>query len=351
MSSHPLLIDTHIHLWRTQDIPTLAWETPENPLFGTYDLPRYLESISSAPTSYSGFVFVETDRKYADPKDESEDLKCWEHVLEEYRFVLSISKHPEGKHLVRGIVPWAPVHLGRAAMERYQKLLDAVDAEIYGEEKHGLLVGYRYLIQDKPQGTVILPKFVEGLEYIRDTGRTFDLGVDCNRHTLWQLEEAVPVLKRVEGLRIVLNHLSKPPLGREPEGGIARWRELMSELGEMRAAVKLSGGFSEIPPTLVKDGEKFPEEKMISMVLDYARPLFQIFGASRVIFGSDWPVCGIGYEKVMGEQGGAWLEWFNTSNAVVDRLREEGGIEGGPEDWEGVWGKNALSVYSLVPQV
>ncbi|KAF3182756.1 hypothetical protein TWF132_003381 [Orbilia oligospora] len=350
MESHPMIIDSHIHLWRTKDIPTLAWETPENPLFGTYDLDRYLKSILSAPSSYSGFVFVETDRKYTDPKDPSEDLQCWEHVLEEYRFVLSLSKEEEWNDLVRGIVPWAPVHLGREAMERYQKLLDAVDEEIYGEEKHGLLVGFRYLIQDKPQGTASLPRFLEGLEYIRDTGRTFDVGVDCNRHTLWQLEEVVPVLKRVKGLKIVLNHLSKPPLGREPEGGMARWRELMTELAETQAVVKLSGGFSEIPPTLSKEGDAFPEQKMINMVLDYARPLFQIFGASRVIFGSDWPVCGVGYEKVIGEQAGAWPEWFKISTAVIKQLKEEGGVTGEPEDWNGIWGENALGVYNLKPQ-
>ncbi|KAK6353994.1 hypothetical protein TWF730_008414 [Orbilia blumenaviensis] len=349
MASHPTVIDSHIHLWRTQDISTLAWETPENPLFGTYDLSRYLKCISPAPSGYSGFVFVETDRKYTDPKDPSEDLKCWEHVLEEYRFVLGLSRTPDGRDLVKGIVPWAPVHLGRGVMQRYQQLLNGVDQEIYGEEKHGLLVGYRYLIQDKPQGTISHPKFLEGLEYIRDMGRTFDLGVDCNRHTLWQIEEAVPVLKQVEGLKIVLNHLSKPPLGREPDGGIVRWRELMTELGETRAVVKLSGGFSEIPPTLANEGAEFPKQTMINMALEYARPLFQIFGAGRVIFGSDWPVCGVGYEKVTGEQEGAWRQWFEISDAVVKILKDEGGIKGIAEDWDGVWGNNALAAYNIQP--
>ncbi|KAK6335061.1 hypothetical protein TWF718_010503 [Orbilia javanica] len=350
---HPMIIDSHIHLWREEDIPTFGWLTPQNPVYGSaYDVPKYLKCISGVPSSYSGFVFVEVDRKYENPKDPSEDLECWKWVLEEYRYVLGLSKNPEYGHLVRGIVQWAPVHLGRDAMERYQKCLEAVDKEIYGDEDHGLLVGYRFLIQDKPQGTITPPHFREGLEFIRDTGKTFDVGVDCNRHTLWQIEEAVPVLKSVEGLKIVINHLSKPPLGREPEGGIERWKELMAELAETQAAVKLSGGFSEVPPTLAGHGDIFPEPKMIDMVLDYARPLFQIFGADRVIFGSDWPMCGIGYERVMGRgaQSGSWPEWYRICTAVIKQLQEEEGISGGPEDWDGVWGRNALHVYNIRTQ-
>ncbi|KAF3931582.1 hypothetical protein ABW19_dt0209427 [Dactylella cylindrospora] len=341
-----MVIDTHIHLFRSQDIPNLAWQTPTGPLYSVHDLEDYASAISPPPADFSGFIFVETDRKYTDPKDASQDLKCWENVLEEYRYVLSLSKESK---LVRGIVPWAPIHLGKAAMGRYQNLLDAVDREIYGDEKHGLLVGYRYLLQDKPRGTCLTQDFIEGLEFIRDTGRAFDLGVDVNRTGLWQFEESLQAMSKVKGLKVVINHFSKPALGREPEGGMGRWKELVGEAaGYENAVVKLSGGFSELPEGLGKDGGNLPEDKIVDLVTEYARHIFKVFGPGRIIWGSDWPVCRIGYEQIMGPQKGAWQAWLEISKKVIKQIRDEGEVRGEESDWEGIWGANAIKAYNIV---
>ncbi|KAF3920345.1 hypothetical protein ABW20_dc0101320 [Dactylellina cionopaga] len=346
-SSYPVL-DTHIHLFRPKDLDTLAWQSPQGPLYGSYDLSEYLSATSQALPSFSGFIFVETDRKYTDPKDPSEDQAAWKHVLEEYRYVLQLSKHDtKGKKLVRGIVPWAPIHLGRAAMERYQKALAAVDTEVYGDQKHGLLVGYRYLLQDKPKGTGIASAFIEGLGFLRDTGMVFDLGIDTNRNGLWQFEEALEALKQVDGLRVVINHLSKPPLGRTPEGGLERWVELMEEAAKFDVAIKFSGAFSELPPGMANENEQFPEDKLVDMVLDYARPIFRIFGPRRIVWGSDWPVCGIGYEEVMGQQHGAWQDWFRISTKVMRQIQDEGEVNHNPIDWDSIWGLSAIKIYNL----
>ncbi|EPS44807.1 hypothetical protein H072_1207 [Dactylellina haptotyla CBS 200.50] len=348
MDAPKFLLDTHIHLFRERDLSTLAWQDPNGPLYGVYDIQEYKSCISPIPSSYSGFVFVETDRKYTDPKDPSEDLAAWQHVLEEYRYLLQLSKDGgDGGKLVRGIVPWAPIHLGREVMERYTKLLGSVDAEVYGGEKHSLLVGFRYLIQDKPKGTIIAPAFVEGLKYLRDTGMVFDLGIDVNRNSLWQFEEALTALSQVEGLRIVINHLSKPPLGREPEGGgMDKWKIFMEEVAKLNVTMKLSGGFSELPPGFAVDSSELPD-KVASMVLDYARPIFKIFGPGRIIWGSDWPVCGIGYGQVTGQQKGAWHDWLKISTTVINKILAEGEVNAEPEEWEGIWGKNAIRAYGL----
>ncbi|EWC44243.1 hypothetical protein DRE_01069 [Drechslerella stenobrocha 248] len=351
------LIDSHIHLFRPRDLPTLAWQTPQGPLHAAHDLSDYISAISPIPASFAGFIFVETDRKYTDPKDTSgaDDLSAWEHVLEEYRYVLQLSKHADEGHrgLVRGIVPWAPLHLGRAAMQRYQKLLDSVDREVYGGEQHGLLVGYRYLLQDKPRGTVTAPEFIEGLEFVRDTGRVFDLGVDVNSGGLWQLDEAVQALKRVDGLKVVVNHLSKPPLGRVPEeGGMEKWEELMRETSGLKnVVVKLSGGFAELPEGVAKPvNGQLPEDEVVDIVFQYVLPIFKLFGPRRVVWASDWPVCGIRYGEIMGQQKGAWQDWLSISRKIVGKLLDEGGIDSELEDWEGIWGQNAVRAYSL-PEV
>ncbi|KAK6541904.1 hypothetical protein TWF694_007681 [Orbilia ellipsospora] len=349
MDSPTLLLDTHIHLWREHEIQNLAWQSPEGPLFGVYDLEKYKSCISPIPPSYGGFIFVETDRKFTDPKDPSEDLTAWEHVLEEYRYLLQLSKNDkQGKQWVKGIVPFAPIHLGYEAMQRYKKQLEAVDTEVYGDEKHSLLVGFRYLVQDKPAGTASAPEFIEGLKFMRDNGLVFDLGIDMNRVGLVQFEEALGALKQVDGLKIVINHLTKPPLGREPDnGGIEKWRSLMEEIAKLDSTMKLSGGFSELPSGLARKNDDLPIDEIISMVLSYAKPIFTIFGPRRIIWGSDWPVCGIGYEQIMGEQKDAWHYWLKISKTIVSKMSQEEDIKGEPEDWEGIWGRNAIRAYNL----
>ncbi|KAF3909005.1 hypothetical protein ABW21_db0201978 [Orbilia brochopaga] len=356
----PPLIDSHVHLFRPSDIPTFNWSEPKFPIHHACDFHDYITAISPIPAGFAGFVFIETDRKYQNPASPSTDdeLVAWRWVLEEYRYVLqtahSPSLQPAERNLVRGIVPWAPVHQGRDAMVRYQSQLDAVEAEV-GVDSAGrnkLLVGYRWLLQDAPAGTASQPAFIEGLEYIRNVGRIFEVGVDVNRQGLGQLEEAVTALKKVPGLKVVVNHLGKPPMGREPNGGWRHWEALMGELAALPdAVVKLSGCFSELPDGYRSFDGAFPRDQVMEMAIVYAREIFKLFGPQRIIWASDWPVCGIGRGRVVGKQEGAWHDWFAISKALVAQLREEGEIEGAAEEWDAIWGTNSVRVYSLINRI
>jgi L-rhamnono-1,4-lactonase len=59
--------------------------------------------------------------------------------------------------------------------------------------------GVRYLVQDKPPGTMLEQGFVDGLKWLGSKGFAFDLGVDARQGGLWQLREAVEMLGRVYG--------------------------------------------------------------------------------------------------------------------------------------------------------
>lgn len=57
--------------------------------------------------------------------------------------------------------------------------------------------GVRYLVQDKPAGTMLQDGFVGSLRWLGRLGLTFDLGVDARSGGLGQLREAVEMMGRV----------------------------------------------------------------------------------------------------------------------------------------------------------
>ena len=129
------------------------------------------------------------------------------HVLEEYSDVYHISQFDEvpgtGRIPVRGIVPWAPVHLGPAMLDRYLELLNeigGVTLEAHTgrvKKRESMLKGFRQLLQDKPRGAMLTDEFVEGLKWIGKKGLIFEVGVDTRGTGLWQLEELIVLLKKL----------------------------------------------------------------------------------------------------------------------------------------------------------
>ena len=56
--------------------------------------------------------------------------------------------------------------------------------------------GFRYLLQDKPNGTALSDDFIEGLKLLGRKKFVFDLGVDQHKRGRIQLEEAVEMIDR-----------------------------------------------------------------------------------------------------------------------------------------------------------
>ena len=104
---------------------------------------------------------------------------------------------------VRGIVPWAPVHLGPVMLDKYLELLNAIGGVVLEpvtgmvNRQKSMLKGFRYLIQDKPRGTMLKEEFIKGLRWIGKKGLIFEVGVDTRSTGLWQLEECVALLQKL----------------------------------------------------------------------------------------------------------------------------------------------------------
>jgi len=300
------LVDTHIHLFRTSDLDQLAWMTPTNPLNGAHSVEEYSTAInhSSSPKyEFKGFIFVETDRK------STLEPSGWGSPINEFAFVHSTSS----THPLLGIVSWAPLPSGPQALETYhQKLQEAVRGE-----KMELLKGFRYLLQWVEPGFMLAEKLIEGLKWMGNRGLVFDLTVDCRSTGLWQLEEAVEMVRRTNGqVTIVLDHLGKPDLHIPPEDvlqhpSFLKWKKLLEEMAGLdNTYIKLSGAFSEVPEGL----EVAPNniDKIVACTKPWISAAIVAFGPGRAMWGSDWPVC-----TIRGGKKGAWEFWMEILEKVL----------------------------------
>lgn len=99
--------------------------------------------------------------------------------------------------------------------------------------------------------------------------------------------------------------------------------------------MKLSGAFSELFP-LTSDSEPDISE-ITNRLQPWTDVVFDAFGAERIMFGSDWPVCNIGG----GGNSVSWNRWIR----VVESILEKKGLT--EEQKQGVWGQVAVKAYGL----
>ena len=155
------------------------------------------DSNTASDYYLKGFVFIEADRKSSlDPKD-------WDHALDEVSFAARIASgkplpgeghEPADRDLCLAIIPWAPVPGGPEVLKEY---MSKVRERMGSDELFKKVKGVRYLLQDKPAGTMLDDKFVEGVKWLGEQGFLFELAVDARQGGLWQLEEAVKLLAKV----------------------------------------------------------------------------------------------------------------------------------------------------------
>ncbi|KAI5813047.1 hypothetical protein BZA77DRAFT_129354 [Pyronema omphalodes] len=342
-------IDSHIHLYSQSDNESLAWMTPSNPLAGTFDPARY--SSCSSSSNLTGYIFVETDRSYPSPISATADgLK---NPLNEISMALEIFTSSNSKLL--GMVPFAPLPLGSAGMQSWWDLALKLGDSPAKVEK--MIRGVRYLVQDKPRGTLSCPGFVEGITWTLGKGMVFELGVDTRSTGLWQLEEAVQVMRDVlDGGKengeqkgwVVIDHMAKPDLHASnfhSDRKTAEWLEKLKILARYpNVAVKFSGLFSELDYEFCKGGDV---DLIAKKILPWVESIVFVFGAERVIWGSDWPVCNIGYGNMVGQDkaDGAWRAWRQVSEKVLEELVKKGSMT--EQEKQGVLGEVAARVYRL----
>jgi L-fuconolactonase len=137
------------------------------------------------------------------------------------------------------------------------------------------LVGIRHQVHDEPDRDWLLrPDVRRGLGVIEAADLAYDLLVRPR-----ELSAASVVVREMEGLRFVVDHLAKPPIR---SGATEPWATLLRPFGELpNVSCKLSGLVTEADPATWQVADLAP----------YVEIALETFGPQRLLFGSDWPVC------------------------------------------------------------
>ena len=247
------IIDAHQHVWD----PTRArydWLTAElapiNRLIGFDELRPALREAGVDAT-----VLVQS----ADNDDDTNLM------------LRTAETNPE----IAAIVAYVPLERPVIAAERLAEL-----------RRNPRVVGIRNLIHEIPDPDWLLrPDVDEGLGVLEDAGVTFDLVAVLPRH----LEHVPTLSERHPRLKIVIDHLSKPPIGlddREP------WWSLIGRAAENPLVhAKVSGLYSA-----TADSSAWT----VDAVRPFVARALEVFGADRLMYGGDWPISVLsgGYQRV-----------------------------------------------------
>jgi len=181
-------------------------------------------------------------------------------TLEETRWLLELANRSSK---IFGVVGW--VDLCSADVRAQLSVL----------ARNRKLVGIRHIVQSEPDDRFLLRQdFVRGITTLEE----FDLAYDILIYTK-HLRVAAEFVERFAKQRFVLDHLAKPAIKLQE---IESWAAGVRRLAAFpNAFCKLSGLVTEA------DWQRWKPED-IAPYLDIA---FETFGASRLMIGSDWPVC------------------------------------------------------------
>ena len=233
-------IDSHQHFWKYNPVRD-SWITDEMHTIQKDFLPIDLwpELIQS---NIDGCVAVQADSS----------------MTETYFLLDQAKQHP----WILGVVGW--IDLCSELLTQHLEYLADRPA----------LVGFRHILQAEPGGFMLQSSFVNGLQSLRLHGYTYDLLI-----TEHQLPEAYELLLKVPEAKIVIDHIAKPDIRKQSYDQWALWMTKMSDLENVN--VKISGMITEA------DWQQWHS-------LDFTKYFdlcMELFGADRLMFGSDWPVC------------------------------------------------------------
>ena len=190
--------------------------------------------------------------------------------LEETRWLLELAEqHP----FIKGVVGWVDLRS------------EQLPGQLQRFATHPKLVGVRHIVHDEPDDDFMLrPEFRRGIAQLRDFNLTYDLLLFPKHLTV-----AAQLVEEFPQQPFVLDHIAKPRIA---EGLMSPWQEDMHQLATFpNVFCKLSAMVTE---TRWKQWQPADFHPYMDVACD-------AFGASRLMIGSDWPVCTLSgeYQPVM----------------------------------------------------
>jgi L-fuconolactonase len=239
-----MILDSHLHIW-DPGRAEYAWLGPEIAAVNrSIGFPEIAPTL--AELGVDGVVLVQA-------ADNAEDTAL---MLE------AAEAHDE----IVGVVAWAPLDDPRALEGRLEELTAMP-----------VVRGVRNLFHARPREWAVSPAVDQGLALLEAA----DLPVDFVTSSPDALAELPEIGRRHPGLRIVIDHLGKPPIG----GGAderSTWRELLAAAAANPLThAKVSGLYAA-----VGELDSWTEDA----IRPFVRDALELFGAERLMYGGDWPI-------------------------------------------------------------
>jgi L-fucono-1,5-lactonase len=248
------MIDSHHHFWWTGR-HTYTWPDAARDSFARDFTPEDLRP-ELARCGVKGTVLVQVLHQVGGETEECLDL-C------------------EQVDFVRGVVGWLPLADPDATARELQRL----------RSRGGKLVGVRHLISYEPDpGWLLQERVIESLKLLAAAKLAFD-AIPVNAA---QFESVLEVAQRLPELKLVINHLGRPPI---PEQGWEPWATQIARAAEHRnVSIKLSIGLDIV----------MRWRWSTDAIRRYSDHALDLFSPDRVMAASNWPVIllGASYSEV-----------------------------------------------------
>lgn len=221
-----------------------------------------------------------------------------EQNLEENDYLLAFAdKHS----FIKAVVGWVDLRA------------DDLDEQLRKLSQHQKLKGFRHIAQAEANDFLSAQAIKNGLAKLAEYNFTFDILVFPQ-----QLPAAIDLVKSCHNQKFVLDHLAKPYI---KSGEINQWKKDISELSKNENVYcKISGMVTEADWQNWKLADFIP----------YIEVAFETFGANRLMYGSDWPVCLLAadYQEVKN----ILSSYINTLSLIEQNQ---------------FWGNNAVEFYGI----
>lgn len=276
-----MLIDAHHHLWKF-DPEQYDWIDDDKAVLKADFLGPELNEIA-AQNQVDGFISVQARQS-----------------IQETRDLLAIAGR---ESIIKGVVGWLPL------------AGPAIEASLDEFTDHPKLVGVRHVVQDEPDDRFLDgADFNAGVRKLAERNLVYDLLVFPH-----QLPAAIDFADRHPGVRMVLDHIAKPVVTAERFD--ESWKRDFIELSRRdNVSCKFSGVATEVRDTTWD----------VEVLRPYWEIALEAFGSSRLMFGSDWPVC------LLATDYSRWLAAVRELSSSMSES-EQAALLGG----------NAVRVYGL----
>ena len=271
-----MIVDSHQHFWDPEQV-YYAWLLPAyGPIYRTFEPAELEPQLRDAGVERTVLV----------------------HSADNFEDTAAMLAQAAAHDWIGAVVGWVPLYAHKLA----ERKLDELEANPWFK-------GVRHLNHEEADPDwLVRPEVIDGLKILEERGLTFDVIAVHPLH----LKHVPTLAEACPNLKMVIDHMAKPPIA---SGEYDAWKTEMSAAAEHpKVFAKVSG------LNTAAEWETWTGADLVESV----GHALAVFGAERLMFGSDWPVA-----LLAGDYAKVW----NETDAALDSLgvgdAERGAILGG----------------------